>query len=220
MAYPGGKGGAGVFQTIINQQPPHETYIEPFLGGGAVMRAKRPAARSIGVDLSADVAAAWSTTTGVEFVHGCALAFLQGYRWTGRELVYLDPPYVRSARRTARDLYQHEMTDDDHRRLLAVVVKLPCAVQVSGYWSDLYGEALADWRLVRFQAQTRGGTPAEECLWMNYPEPLALHDYRYLGTDFRQRERIKRKVNRWAAGLARLDALERQAILSGLLAGQ
>ena len=30
MTYPGGKGGAGVLQTIINQQPPHEVYIEPF----------------------------------------------------------------------------------------------------------------------------------------------------------------------------------------------
>jgi hypothetical protein len=31
MSYPGGKGGSGVYQTIINQQPPHEVYIEPFL---------------------------------------------------------------------------------------------------------------------------------------------------------------------------------------------
>lgn len=30
MRYPGGKGGAGVFQTIINQFPPHRVYIEPF----------------------------------------------------------------------------------------------------------------------------------------------------------------------------------------------
>jgi hypothetical protein len=31
----------------------------------------------------------------------------------------------------------------------------------------------------------------------NFPEPVALHDYRYLGEDFRQRERIKRKKQRW-----------------------
>jgi hypothetical protein len=34
MTYPGGKGGAGVYQMIINQIPPHRVYIEPFLGGG------------------------------------------------------------------------------------------------------------------------------------------------------------------------------------------
>ena len=50
--YPGGKGGDGVYQTIINLMPPHKIYIEPFLGAGAIMRAKRPAPiSSIGVDI-------------------------------------------------------------------------------------------------------------------------------------------------------------------------
>ncbi|MCZ4283118.1 hypothetical protein O4H49_20200 [Kiloniella laminariae] len=31
MSYPGGKGGAGVYQKIINIMPPHKTYIEGFL---------------------------------------------------------------------------------------------------------------------------------------------------------------------------------------------
>jgi site-specific DNA-adenine methylase len=51
MVYPGGKNGAGVYQTIINLMPPHDVYIEPFLGGGAIMRQKRPALLNIGVDL-------------------------------------------------------------------------------------------------------------------------------------------------------------------------
>ena len=51
---------------------------------------------------------------------------------------------------------------------------------------------------------------------MNYPPPTRLHDYRYLGDNYRQRERIKRKKQRWAAKWARLDILERQAILSAL----
>jgi hypothetical protein len=33
MPYPGGKGGDGVFQTIINRMPPHRVYAEPFLAG-------------------------------------------------------------------------------------------------------------------------------------------------------------------------------------------
>ncbi len=51
MAYPGGKNAPGVYQSIINLMPPHEVYIEPFLGSGAILRLKRPAAVSLGVDL-------------------------------------------------------------------------------------------------------------------------------------------------------------------------
>ena len=46
MTYPGGKNGAGEYQRIINHMPPHKTYIEAFLGSGAVMRHKRLAQRN------------------------------------------------------------------------------------------------------------------------------------------------------------------------------
>jgi len=59
MTFPGGKAGAGVYQTIINLMPPHQVYIEPFLGGGAIMRLKRPAALNIGVDLDPAVVEGW-----------------------------------------------------------------------------------------------------------------------------------------------------------------
>lgn len=50
VSYPGGKNGAGVFQMIINHMPPHRVYLEPFAGGAAVLRLKRPAALSIAAD--------------------------------------------------------------------------------------------------------------------------------------------------------------------------
>ena len=49
--YEGGKNGHGVYHRLINRMPPHEVYIEPFLGSGALMRLKRPAHLNIGVDL-------------------------------------------------------------------------------------------------------------------------------------------------------------------------
>lgn len=52
MIYPGGKGGDGVYQAIINQIPgPVDVFIEPFLGGGAIARHMKPAPLTIGVDL-------------------------------------------------------------------------------------------------------------------------------------------------------------------------
>ena len=49
MNYPGGKG--GVYQKLINLMPPHEVYIETYLGGGAVIRNKKPAKRNIGIEI-------------------------------------------------------------------------------------------------------------------------------------------------------------------------
>jgi len=89
-------------------------------------------------------------------------------------------------------------------------------VLISGYWSALYANALKKWRSVSFQAMTRGGHTATEWLWYNYKEPIALHDYRYLGADFRQRERIKRKKQRWVKRLHTMPILERRALLAAI----
>ena len=282
MGYPGGKAGAGVYQTIINLMPPHDVYIEPFLGGGAVMRLKRPARLNIGVDLvgsarlampdplaaggeessfhlpggiasnggPATLKTAMSAETGgngdrrspiaengerrrrgsagaamvdplaaggeavprFEFVEGDGIAFLKSYRYTGRELVYCDPPYLHSTR-SSHFRYEFEMSDVDHRRLLRVAMALPCRVMISGYRSEMYSRTLGGWNLETFQAMTRGG-PAEECLWFNFERPVELHDYRYLGRGFRERERIKRKKQRWMERLVRMPRLERCAILA------
>jgi hypothetical protein len=203
--------------------PPHSLYIEPFLGAGAVLRHKLPAASTIALDADADVLAAFRAVgvpDGCTVICADALEWLESWALIGviasDALVYCDPPYVRSTRRSDRDLYRFELTDDDHRRLLRCLRSLPCCVMVSGYWSELYAEELAGWHTHSFQTMTRGNRPATEWLWMNYPEPFELHDYRYLGVNYRERERIKRKKQRWLAHLSAMPALERYAILDVL----
>ena len=63
---------------------------------------------------------------------------------------------------------------------------------------------------------TRAGRTATEWLWFNFPAPVALHDYRYLGEDFRERERIKRKKQRWVNRLHTMPTLERRALLNAI----
>lgn len=214
-SFPGGKSGAGVYQSIINQMPPHDVYIEPFLGSGGIMRHKLPAKTNIGIDIDPE------RVDGVSF---CETRYTDGIdwlsdraRWTGRELVYCDPPYLAETRRYQKPIYKFELDEDGHRRLLRVIKRLPCMVLISGYASALYKKELAGWRLVTFTGQTRG-RPAIEHLWCNFPPPAALHDYRYLGSDFRERERIGRKARRWRSKLDGLAPLERQAVLSACLA--
>lgn len=214
MPYIGGKSQSGVYQRIINLIPPHAVYIEPFLGSGAILRLKKPApVGSFGVDRVAPNPALRDLA---HVVQGCGIEFLEKYQWRGGEFVYIDPPYVLSTR-GGREYYEFEMTDADHVRLLNVVQSLPCHVLLSGYKSALYDEALPDWEREEFEVMTRGHTWATEVLWFNYPRPAALHDLSYVGTDYRDRLRIKRKKARWAARLKRMPAMERAALFSALV---
>src|SRR6266568_2754391 len=145
--------------------PPHEVYIEAFVGSGAIFRNKKPAKASIVIDIDADVACYWRAhrPTSTTVICGDARSLLRDRTYTGRELVYCDPPYPRSTRRWQFPLYRHEMTDRQHREL------------------------------------------------------QALHDWRYLGNGFRERERIKRKQSRWRRQLSSMPAMERLAMLDLLL---
>lgn len=219
MSYPGGKGASGVVQKIINQQPPHRWYIEPFLGAGAVMRAKRPAEFQTGIDLDCACVAHFEgrcdrllVTDGISFLECHQASF------AGDTLIYCDPPYPHETRSHKRIYYRYELTDLEHQRFLRIAKTLPCMVQISSYRSDLYVDQLRDWRCITFDAMTRGGRRTEY-LWMNYPEPSELHDYRFAGEDYRQRERIRRKVTRWTNRLAKLPEIERRALLAAVFAG-
>ena len=88
-------------------------------------------------------------------------------------------------------------------------------VMISGYESSLYEESLKGWHTYFFKSATHHGM-ATEWVWMNYLTPTELHDYRYLGDNFRQRERIKNKSKRWVSRLKSMHVLERQALLSAV----
>ena len=244
--YPGGKG--NTFRHIINEQPPHSIYIEPFLGAGSVMRHKQPAAVNIGIDLdraAADIASqeramaapiadngdtagdylpAPIATIGepsaqFTFIQADALEWLakHGPGLPQDALMYVDPPYLMSTRRAHRPLWRCELgTEDEHKRLIDILSGLPCMVQLSGYWSELYADLLSDWRYISFKSVTRGGSVATEYLWMNYGQPQQLHDSQWLGNNFREREKFNRRKARMIARLKRLPLLERQSLLDAV----
>ena len=221
MRYPGGKGGAGVAHTILREVPPHDVYIEAFAGSAALYRAKRPVALSLLVERNAGQAFALASIVrpGDEILNGDAIALLEACLWSGREFVYLDPPYVLSTR-TARRLYgDFELSDAEHVRLLDVLGGLPVPFALSGYRCAIYDDASSSfgWRRVDFEAMTRGGMRTES-LWMNYEVPAFIADAGYAGRDFRERQGIKRKASRWVARFKALPALERQAIVEQLVA--
>lgn len=131
--------------------------------------------------------------------------------------VLADPPYVLSERSHGR-IYEHEMTDGDHRRLLEILTRMPAAeysVMVCGYASPLYA-SLEPWRTIHHRVPTRGGLQ-DEVIWLNYSEPELLHDHRYVGRTRRERERIRRRQKTVTTMLAAMDPRERAAMLEVLL---
>ncbi len=217
--YVGGKGQYGVYQRIINLMPPHEVYIETHLGGGGIIRNKQPAERNIGIEIDPKVIERWKedNSLDIELIHGDAISYLQSYGFTGNELIYCDPPYLRETRKKRVKIYKYEYTAQQHKELLEVIKTLPCKVIISGYESTLYKESLKGWHSHVFQAGCHHGM-GTEWLWMNYPAPVELHDYRYLGDTFRHREKIKKKTDVWVRKFQRTPVLERQAILSAIKA--
>jgi site-specific DNA-adenine methylase len=224
--YNGGKESDGTFQKIINIMPPHDIYIEAFLGNGAIYRHKKPAVlASIGIDLDPLVIDTWNNAAipGINCINTDAISFLENFlvldpifKKMGTEvLIYLDPPYPKSSRRNSKNLYRHEMTDADHTRLLNVVTRLKSNVIVSSYPNVLYNDLLRDWSTKKFTAQTRNGTATEK-IWYNFPTPVQLHDYRYIGNDYREREQLKGIITRNVAKFNRLPAVQRNAIIHQL----
>lgn len=217
MKFYGGKG--KTFQQLINLMPPHEVYIETHLGGGSVIRNKRPAKRNIGIEIDPKVFQMWPEEEKVpelELIQADAVVFLKRYRFTGNEMVYCDPPYLRETRRNrSRKYYRYEYSVEQHLELLEVIKTIQCMVMISGYESELYKEILKGWHIHTFQSAVRGGVNTE-WVWMNYPEPVELHDYRFLGNNFRERERLKKRKENWVSRLKCMPVLERQALLCAI----
>lgn len=102
-------------------------------------------------------------------------------------LLYCDPPYVPEARTPVR-AYAHEMTSEDHQRLLEMLCAAKSMVILSGYRSDRYDAMLdrAGWQRIecRVACHAAGRTRASglqgkgavldqpafrrtECIWRN-----------------------------------------------------
>ena len=76
--------------------------------------------------------------------------------------------------RTRTGRYSHEYTEDDHRRLLNVLITLRGKVALSGYDNELYNSALQGWHKDTTKTISNMASPRLECLWMNYNPQLTL----------------------------------------------
>lgn len=103
-----------------------------------------------------------------------ALEVIQRFNYAN-VFMYLDPPYVLSAR-TGKQ-YKHEMEAPEHEELLRVIVKSNAKIMISGYDTELYNDYLHDWRKEKFSSCAEQGKPRTEVVWMNYRDSqMSLFD--------------------------------------------
>lgn len=214
MRYPGGKGRC--YPQLINLMPRHSTYVETHLGGGAVMRKKKPARRQVGIEIDPAVIDKWRQSPELRFelVHGDAVSWLGMQQLERDALVYADPPYLASTRKRVR-VYAYDYTERDHEVLLDVLIRQRCQVMVSGYRSELYDTRLRDWNQRSFLSKAHDGM-REETVWFNFEPPDCLHDASLLGSSFREREVVGRRRARLEKRIESLSSVEQHALLDWL----
>jgi DNA adenine methylase len=89
-------------------------------------------------------------------------------------LFYCDPPYLHSTR-AVTNAYEHEMTREDHIRLLETLAKIKGRFLLSGYRSILYNSYSNrfGWNRVDIPIDNKASSKKTkeikvECVWMNY----------------------------------------------------
>jgi DNA adenine methylase len=81
-------------------------------------------------------------------------------------LFYVDPPYCHEAR-TKNGRYRHEMDQDAHERLAALLRGVAGMVALSGYRCPLYDTLYGDWRREERATHADGARDRVEVLWLN-----------------------------------------------------
>lgn len=133
-------------------------------------------------------------------------------------IIYSDPPYPLGSRKSKVKRYEFEMTDEDHITYLQYLKNIRCKQLISTYPNEIYKELLPppNFNLHEFWSQTRGGL-AKEYLYKNYESPTELQDYRYLGCDFRERDRLKRIKRNFLRKFKEMPVQLQKSILKELI---
>jgi DNA adenine methylase len=109
---------------------------------------------------------------GVVLENSCAFKVIEKTDYANT-LLYVDPPYLietRSSMKSGQTYYRHEMSDEEHEKLLQVLKHSQHMVILSGYKSDMYMDILSDWEMVEFNARAsrghKGTVNRTECVWV------------------------------------------------------
>lgn len=87
-------------------------------------------------------------------------------------LIYADPPYVPDTR-ISKNVYDNEMTLEEHEKLGNLLNRFKGKVIISGYPSTLYKKLFKEWKCIKkkipnHSSQKKQKDIKTECLWVNF----------------------------------------------------
>lgn len=88
---------------------------------------------------------------------------------------YLDPPYVQSTRRSNQK-YMIEMSNEDHERMINLILKSKAKIMLSGYDNEIYNKLVEnEWNRLELESPN-SCSDATEYVWINYDIPHDTKD--------------------------------------------
>ena len=228
QTYFGGKGSSGVYQTIINTIRPHDLFVEPYGGNYTISRQLNNKALKWVNDLAEKTYSMYPVEhpgnwifTNMDALKQMQLILCQLTPIFDkfRKVIYLDPPYPLSSRKQQAEVYDIELTDQDHIALLNFVISQQKKADfiISTYPNEIYSAMLADWWKIEYDGCDRHGKTTE-WLFLNY-DPKAiieLHDISYYGCSYTERQRIKRSTKNTIDKIMRIDPIIQNHIIREL----
>lgn len=196
-SYFGGKNGNGTYQNIINEIPECKVFVDAMVGGGGVFKNLNLPGLTVINDIDCSVIDKYvfeGLSSNVKIYNDHYKNVVNVYD-SYDTVVYFDPPYHFDTRKSKNNMYFLEWGTCDHVDFLQYVKELKSKVIISHYPFGLYDDFLRDWRVKDFNSVTQSGVAVER-LYMNFDVPKYLQDYRYIGCDYIDRQRIKRQNKR------------------------
>ncbi|WCE94933.1 DNA adenine methylase [Acidithiobacillus ferriphilus] len=97
---------------------------------------------------------------------GDGLAVIEEYADEKDVFFYIDPPYVMDTRRTGKGDYAGELTNEDHHRLVDLLLRIKGSAILSGYNSQAYIQLEREgWQTLSVEIDTLA-SKREEMLWI------------------------------------------------------
>ncbi|WP_436660310.1 hypothetical protein [Acinetobacter sp. P1(2025)] len=189
-------------QKISGLLPSHDTYIELLLGESDPLISNKSGIKQFVVSLNQRYLDQVNVGQAEKVNQNC-IEFIRSFDFTesGISLIFINLTNI----------------DQDYKahlsELIDLVTALPrtCHVIILGDTQESYAQSLKNWSIIDLAALN-----CTHHLWYNF-DLMDANFYGHVGDSFTDRQRIKRKVDRWTEKFRGLPDQEQKLILASLL---